>query len=108
MRCACFGGGINAGFGAQAADFYLCVHIGPNSRHLRSRHAELVLALPAFGSSMTNCRCSVLSRNKFGMTISGVVHAAPIVMLNLFQYNELPLPHLILEKVQHDGFSVRL
>ena len=43
MRCTRFSGGINAGFRAQAANFYLCVHIGPNSRPLRFRHPELVL-----------------------------------------------------------------
>jgi len=44
MRCTRFGGGINTGFGAKTADFYLCVHIGPYSRPLRFRHAKTSLA----------------------------------------------------------------
>ena len=66
MRSARFGGGINAGFGAKTANLDMCVHIGPNSRPFHSRHAELMLALPAFGSSLTNA-------------------AVPLVTLNLFQ-----------------------
>ena len=66
MGSARFGGGINAGFGAKAANFDLCVHTRANSRPFHFRHAELMLALPAFGSSLTNA-------------------AVPLVTLNLFQ-----------------------
>jgi hypothetical protein len=44
----------------------LCVHTRANSRPFHFRHAELMLALPAFGSSLTNA-------------------AVPLVTLNLFQ-----------------------
>jgi hypothetical protein len=64
MRRARFGGGINAGFGAKTANFDLSVHIGRNSRPFHFRHAELVLALPAFGSSIHRAAATHISLGK--------------------------------------------
>lgn len=41
MRRARFGGVINAGFGAETADFYVCWHDIGFSEPKSSRHAEL-------------------------------------------------------------------
>ena len=41
MGGARFSGGIHRHFVFEAANFDLCVHIGPNSRPFHSRHAEL-------------------------------------------------------------------
>lgn len=64
VRCTRFRGGINAGLGAQAADFDERVHNGRNSRLFHFRHAELVLAVPAFGSSIHRAAATQISLGK--------------------------------------------
>jgi hypothetical protein len=44
VRCTRFGGGIDGIFVIKSANFDFCVHNGRNSRHIPSRHAELVSA----------------------------------------------------------------
>ena len=42
MRCAWFGGGIDAGFGAETTDFELGLHFAAISEATRSSHAPNV------------------------------------------------------------------
>jgi hypothetical protein len=55
---------IDYSFVFKPANFDVCVHIGRNSRPFHFRHAELVLALPAFGSSIHRAAATHISLGK--------------------------------------------